>query len=53
MFAYDTNESVYDPDLREHLAHFGLDITKFDKVIVMQTDYCLVCMYVSNENILD
>lgn len=31
VFAYDINESVFDPKLEEHLRHFGLDINKFEK----------------------
>jgi ubiquitin carboxyl-terminal hydrolase 5/13 len=31
MFCYVQNEGVRDPYLKQHLAHFGLDINKFEK----------------------
>lgn len=31
VYSYVANDSVYDPELANHLAHFGLDINKFEK----------------------
>ena len=33
MFSYDEDDMVEDPNLINHLAHFGINITQMEKVI--------------------
>ena len=32
MFSYDEDDMVEDPNLAQHLAHFGINITQMEKV---------------------
>ena len=34
MFSYDEDDMVEDPNLAQHLAHFGINITQMEKVTV-------------------
>jgi ubiquitin carboxyl-terminal hydrolase 5/13 len=33
LYSYSEDSAVRDPKLKEHLAHFGLDIDKFKKTV--------------------
>ena len=35
MFSYDEDDMVEDPNLAQHLAHFGINITQMEKVLFM------------------
>lgn len=33
VFSYDEDDMVEDPNLAQHLAHFGINITQMEKVL--------------------
>lgn len=49
MFSYDEDDMVEDPNLAQHLAHFGINITQMEKVhLYIECGICVTSVFNMN-----